>query len=179
MSPAAVGMMIVVTTVVLAVKKCPYGGIQSAFCYFPIYHEGKIESFHWALEVWLVKAKAEIQINDGVVPRSWPNFVEAPKCLFLPRSINPPCICKNVSITAPSVSKNDLYPTQKRRSGYDFFFYNLGNFLEASFSQEIELRKFKVELKYGTPIFYLPLAFTGRIQSISIFYDVDKVEQVE
>ena len=29
-------MMIVVTTVVLAVKKCPYGGIQSAFCYFPI-----------------------------------------------------------------------------------------------------------------------------------------------
>ena len=35
-SPAAVGMMIVVTTVV-AVKKCPYGGIQSAFCYFPIY----------------------------------------------------------------------------------------------------------------------------------------------
>ena len=65
-SPAAVGMMIVVTTVVLAVKKCPYGGIQSAFCYFPIYHhEGKIESFHWALEVWLVKAKAEIQINDG------------------------------------------------------------------------------------------------------------------
>ena len=41
--PAVVGMMIVVTTVVLAVKKCPYGGIQSAFCYFPIsnvaYHQ--------------------------------------------------------------------------------------------------------------------------------------------
>ena len=68
-----------------------------------------------------------------------------------------------------------------KKGGQDMtsFFYNLGNFLEASFSQEIELRKFKVELKYGTPIFYLPLAFTGRIQSISIFYDVDKVEQVE
>ena len=78
----------------------------------------------------------------------------------------------------PSVSKNDLYPTQKRRSGYDFFFYNLGNFLEASFSQEIELRKFKVELKYGNWNSNF-LAFTGRIQSISIFYDVDKVEQVE
>ena len=72
----------------------------------------------------------------------------------------------------PSVSKNDLFPLKRtqRRSGYDFL---LSNFLEGfSFSQEIGRaeRKFKVGLKNGP---------TFGIQSISIFLDVDKVEQVE